>query len=123
MALELELCWRTARCSAAKRLAPKLVVLVPMLRRYGEVDLTDEQITLLVGMSAATIDRRLQGAEVWPDSPAGPTPSRDRCRRHESRSIRGRSGTTPSHPSCPKLGPPCSPELAFDVAHGSSAVL
>ncbi len=60
----LELCWRAARCPAGKRLAPMLVVLVPMLRRDGEVDLTDEQTGLLVGMSAATIDRRLQGAKV-----------------------------------------------------------
>ena len=41
-----------------------LAVLVAMLRRDGEVDLTDEQTGLLVGMSAATIDRRLQGAKV-----------------------------------------------------------
>jgi len=60
----LELCWRVARCPAGKRLAPMLVVLVPMLRRDGEMDLTDDEAALLVAMSAATIDRRLQGAKV-----------------------------------------------------------
>ncbi len=60
----LELVWRVARCPAGKRLAPMLVVLVPMLRRDGEIDLTDDEAGLLIGMSAATIDRRLQGAKV-----------------------------------------------------------
>jgi hypothetical protein len=60
----LELCWRTARCPAGKRLAPMLAVLVPMLRRDDEVVLTDDQAVLLVAMSAATIDRRLKGAKV-----------------------------------------------------------
>ncbi len=36
----LEQCWQVARCPAGKRLAPMLAVLVPMLRRDGEVDLT-----------------------------------------------------------------------------------
>ena len=60
----LELCWRVARCPAGKRLAPVLADLVPMLRRDGELDLTDDEAILLVGMSAATIDRRLKGARV-----------------------------------------------------------
>lgn len=60
----LELVWRVARCPAGKRLAPMLVVLVPMMRRDGEIDLTDDQADLLVAMSPATIDRRLQGAKV-----------------------------------------------------------
>jgi hypothetical protein len=41
-----------------------LVVLVPLLRRDGELDLTDTEATLLMAMSAATIDRRLKGAKV-----------------------------------------------------------
>ncbi len=41
-----------------------LVLLVPMLRRDGEIDLTDDEADLLMTMSAATIDRRLQGAKV-----------------------------------------------------------
>jgi len=60
----LELVWRVARCPAGKRLAPMLVLLVPMLRRDGEIDLTDDEADLLIAMSAATIDRRLQGAKV-----------------------------------------------------------
>jgi transposase InsO family protein len=60
----LELCWRAARAPAGKRLAPMLPVLVPLLRRDGELDLTDDEAVLLVSMSAATIDRRLAGAKV-----------------------------------------------------------
>lgn len=60
----LELCWRVARCPAGKRLAPMLVTLVMMLRRDGELDLTDDEAVQLVAMSPATIDRRLQGSKV-----------------------------------------------------------
>ncbi len=60
----LELCWRVTRCPAGKRLAPMLGVLVPLLRRDGELELTDTEAEALVAMSAATIDRRLQGAKV-----------------------------------------------------------
>lgn len=60
----LELVWRVARCPAGKRLAPMLTLLVPMMRRDGEIDLTDTEADLLISMSAATIDRRLQGAKV-----------------------------------------------------------
>lgn len=55
----LELCWRTARMPAGKRLAPMLAVLVPLLRREGTIELTDTQAELLCSMSPATIDRRL----------------------------------------------------------------
>jgi hypothetical protein len=44
---------------AAKRLAPQLGELVSVLRRYGELDIDEQTATLLVGMSAAPIDRRL----------------------------------------------------------------
>jgi transposase InsO family protein len=60
----LELCWRVARAPAGKRLAPMLPVLVPLLRRDGELDLTETEAELLMQMSAATIDRRLRGAKV-----------------------------------------------------------
>ena len=60
----LELCWRVARAPAGKRLAPMLAVLVPLMRRDGELDLSEAEAELLVRMSAATIDRRLQGAKV-----------------------------------------------------------
>jgi transposase InsO family protein len=54
-------CWAVLRAPAGKRLAPMLAVLVPILRRDGELDLTDDEAALLVRMSAATIDRRLAG--------------------------------------------------------------
>jgi len=60
----LELCWRAGRQPAGKRLAPMLSILVPLLRRDGELDLDDDEATLLMSMSAATIDRRLAGAKV-----------------------------------------------------------
>jgi len=42
-----------------KRLAPVLGELVPTLRRFGELKLSEEVAVALMGMSAATIDRRL----------------------------------------------------------------
>ncbi len=60
----LELCWRVARAPAGKRLAPMLPVLVALLRRDGELDLSDAEAALLMKMSPATIDRRLVGAKV-----------------------------------------------------------
>lgn len=60
----LEQCWRVARCPAGKRLAPMLATLVPLLRRDGELVLSDDEAVLLVSMSAATIDRRLVNAKV-----------------------------------------------------------
>jgi hypothetical protein len=44
-----------------KRLAPMLAELIPLLRRHQELDL-DATADLLIGMSAATIDRKLAGA-------------------------------------------------------------
>ncbi len=60
----LEQCWRVARCPAGKRLAPMLAVLVAMLRRDGELVLSDPEAELLVAMSPATIDRRLANAKI-----------------------------------------------------------
>ncbi len=54
-------CWAVLRAPAGKRLAPMLPVLVPLLRRDGELVITDAQAGLLTGISAATIDRRLAG--------------------------------------------------------------
>lgn len=54
-------CWATLRAPAGKLLAPMLPVLVPMLRRDGEIALSDGQAGLLSRMSAATIDRKLAG--------------------------------------------------------------
>jgi hypothetical protein len=55
----LATCWRLTRCPAGKRPAPMLATIVPLLRRDGEVGLDDDQATLLMSMSAATIDRQL----------------------------------------------------------------
>ncbi|HVB01386.1 MAG TPA: hypothetical protein VNE42_09015 [Acidimicrobiales bacterium] len=55
----LVICWTLSRAPSGKRLAPMLSVLVPLLRRDGELDCSDEDARLLVGMSAATIDRHL----------------------------------------------------------------
>jgi len=59
----LELCWRVGRQPAGKRLAPMLPVLVPLLRRDGELKLSDDEAKLLCRMSPATIDRRLVGVK------------------------------------------------------------
>ncbi len=52
-------CWKVLRAPAGKRLAPMLGVLVPLLRRDGDLDISDAEAALLVRMSAATIGRRL----------------------------------------------------------------
>ena len=52
-------CWAVLRAPAGRLLAPMLPVLVPLLRRDGELEVTDEQAGLLMRMSAATIDRKL----------------------------------------------------------------
>ena len=57
--MALAKCWAVLRAPAGKRLAPMLAVVVPLLRRDGELDLTDAEAALLVRMSAATIERRL----------------------------------------------------------------
>ncbi|MGC5225481.1 hypothetical protein ACPW96_23190 [Micromonospora sp. DT81.3] len=55
----LIICWATLRAPAGKLLAAMLPVLVPLLRRDGEIRLSDEHAVLLARMSAATIDRKL----------------------------------------------------------------
>jgi Integrase core domain len=55
----LVLCWSVLGMPAGKRLAPVLGELVAVLRRFGELVIDDDTAALLVGMSAATIDRRL----------------------------------------------------------------
>jgi hypothetical protein len=57
----LIVCWAVLRAPAGKRLAPMSPVLVPILRRDSELDLTDEDAALLMRMSAATINGRLAG--------------------------------------------------------------
>jgi hypothetical protein len=57
-------CWAVLNAPAGKRLAPMLAELVPLLRRHGELDIDDATAEALVGMSAATIDRRLAAAKA-----------------------------------------------------------
>jgi hypothetical protein len=52
-------CWAVLGMPAGKRLAPQLRELVPILRKFGELDIDDDTEMLLIAMSAATIDRRL----------------------------------------------------------------
>ena len=55
----LAICCTLTRAPSGKRLAPMLASVVPLLRRDGDIVLSDEEAALLVSMSAATIDRRL----------------------------------------------------------------
>jgi len=56
----LELVWRAANCICGKRLAPVLGEYVAALEQHGELRLAAETRALLVGMSAATVDRLLR---------------------------------------------------------------
>jgi hypothetical protein len=69
-------CWMLTRAPAGKRLAPMLATVVPLLRRDGDIVLSDAEAALLVSMSPASIDRHL-------------APERDRL------VLRGRSHTKP----------------------------
>jgi len=51
--------WATLDGPCGKRLAPFLPEIVPLMERVGELELTGLQREQLLGMSAATIDRRL----------------------------------------------------------------
>src|SRR5664279_3772197 len=55
----LAFCWAVLGAPTGKRLAPIMAELVPTLRRFGELDITDETAALLLAMSPATMDRRL----------------------------------------------------------------
>jgi hypothetical protein len=61
-------CWAVLRAPAGRLLAPMLPVLVPLLRRDKELEITESQAGLLMRMSAATIDRKLAGerAKLFP---------------------------------------------------------
>ena len=75
----LEKCWTVANAPAGKRLAPLLSELVPVLRRFGELDIDEAAAALVVAMSAATIDRRLAAAGSGSSSRAALIPSLGRC--------------------------------------------
>ena len=55
----LRFCWAELGARTGKRLAAVLPTLVPTLRRFGELDISDGLAAQLVAMSPATIDRRL----------------------------------------------------------------
>jgi len=60
----LRFCWAVLGAPTGKRLAPVLGELVPTLRRFGELDVSQDVAVALMGMSAATIDRRLAADRV-----------------------------------------------------------
>lgn len=57
----LRFCWAVLGAPTGKRLAPMMGDLVPRLRRFEELDISDDTEQALVAMSAATMDRRLAG--------------------------------------------------------------
>jgi transposase InsO family protein len=64
----LTMCWMLTRTPAGKRLAPMLATIVPLLRRDGDIVMSDADAALLVSMSAASIDRHLadERAKLFP---------------------------------------------------------
>ncbi len=55
----LRFCWAVLGAPTGKRLVPVMGELVATLRRFGELDVSDDVAAALVRMSAATMDRRL----------------------------------------------------------------
>jgi hypothetical protein len=55
----LRFCWAVLGAPTGKRLAPVMGELVATLRRFGELDVSDELAGALTAMSAATMDRGL----------------------------------------------------------------
>src|SRR5438128_6977335 len=55
----LAFCWAVLGAPTGKRLAPIMAELVPTLRRFRELVISDEVACALIAMSPATMDRRL----------------------------------------------------------------
>ncbi len=55
----LRFCWAVLGAPTGKRLAPVMADLVPRLRRFGELEVSDEVAAGLLRMAASTMDRRL----------------------------------------------------------------
>jgi len=55
----LRFCWAVLGAPTGQRLAPVMSDLVPTLRRFGELTVNDDVAVALLGMPAATMDRRL----------------------------------------------------------------
>lgn len=68
----LRFCWAVLGAPTGKRLAPVMVELVPTLRRFAELDISDEHAAQLMAMSPATMDRRLAAAGAAMTSRACP---------------------------------------------------
>jgi hypothetical protein len=92
-------CWTVLGIPAGKRLAPMLAELVAVLRHFGELVIDEDTATLLVSMSAATIDRRLASERAKHRLKGRCTTKPDRCSRVRSRSAPGLTGTTPNQGS------------------------
>ena len=60
----LRFCWAVLGAPTGKRLAPVMGELVATLRRFGELEVSDELAGMLVAMSPATMDRRLAPARA-----------------------------------------------------------
>lgn len=60
----LQFCWAVLGAPTGKRLAPVIGELVATLRRFGELDISDEVAAAVVTMSPATMDRRLAEARA-----------------------------------------------------------
>ena len=58
----LETVWEASNRLCSKRLVPYLPTFVEALERFGHLDLAPETKRRLIGMSAATADRRLYAA-------------------------------------------------------------
>jgi hypothetical protein len=64
----LTTCWMLTRTPAGKRLSPMLAAVVPLLRRDGDITVSDEEAAVLISISAASIDRHLapERAKLFP---------------------------------------------------------
>lgn len=60
----LRFCWAVLGAPTGKRLAPIMSELVPRLRQFEELEISDDTAGALVAMSAATMDRRLAPARA-----------------------------------------------------------
>ena len=79
MIAALVFCWAVLGAPTGKRLAPVMGELVPRLRRFDDLDISEATAVALLGMSAATMDRRL-----------GPGAGEDAARRPVAHQAGGR---------------------------------
>ena len=90
----LRFCWAVLGAPTGKRLAPVLGELVATLRRFEELDVSDEVAGALMVMSAATMDRRL-AIRAARD---GQRPGQDDHERHPARAELGGDPTPDPSP-------------------------